>query len=147
VSADPWWPLIKEDSWEIVEIGAGMADFLVRPEPWKQFAACRGKDPDLFFPRQGQHSRKAKLICDICVVKTSCDEYAERTGSEGVWGGELRSSKIHGVQDARPVRIVQPQRTRANQAVQQPGFGTIAARIHLIADSGNEGNGHPSNEG
>ena len=147
MSSDPWWPLIQEHTWEAVEIGFGLADFILKDEPWKQHAACRGRNTELFFPRQGQHTRKAKLICEVCVVKTSCDEYAERTQSEGVWGGELRTPKIRAVQDARPVRIVRSEGTGPHPAVEQPGFGTIASSLYLVQGPSTEGDSSPTNDG
>lgn len=134
--ADPWWPLIFEGSWEAEEIGYGLADFLSKPEPWKAHAACRGQDPDLFFPKQGQHTAKGRMICLACVVKAQCDEYAARTGSEGVWAGELRTPKVRAVQDARPVRVQLPERTGQDAPVSLDQFRTIAARRSETTDPG-----------
>ena len=49
-------------------------------------AACKGKDPSLFFPSEGKHPREALAICEGCPVKEAClstfiDEPA------GVFGG------------------------------------------------------------
>jgi hypothetical protein len=47
-------------------------------------------DPNLFFPKRGGGQRKAKMICDDCVVRTECGDYAERTNTRyGIWGGEV----------------------------------------------------------
>ncbi|MGW5679030.1 WhiB family transcriptional regulator [Streptomyces sp. NPDC003860] len=59
-----------------------------RPTP-----ACKGEDPDLFFP-VGEGSRalfqaaEAKAICRTCPLQTTCLEEALQRGEEfGVWGG------------------------------------------------------------
>lgn len=52
------------------------------------FGACRGADPDLFFPAQGESLDPAKQICAECVVRDECLEYAlEQRERFGVWGG------------------------------------------------------------
>lgn len=122
-----WWPLIRDD-WEIEEIGYGLAEFLSKPEPWKAKGACVGKDPAIFFMPQGKSSKEAKEICMTCTVRQECEDYANRTQSEGVWSGELRTPKVRKVQNARPVRVSEPERKNKDQVVVHPGFGTIAAR-------------------
>lgn len=60
---------------------------------WQEFAACRGADPDLFFPLGTtgpavDQILKAKEICAICPVQEECLEYSLLTNQEaGVWGG------------------------------------------------------------
>ena len=55
---------------------------------WRQRAACRGVDPDIFYPSSDEEAEEAKAICRVCPVRESCLEYAiinrER---DGVWGG------------------------------------------------------------
>ena len=55
---------------------------------WRQRAACRGVDPDIFYPSADEEAEEAKSICGVCPVRESCLEYAilnrER---DGVWGG------------------------------------------------------------
>jgi Transcription factor WhiB/MarR family len=57
-------------------------------------AACKGADPDLFFPAAGQdaidprRSAQAKAICAGCPVRVQCYEAAVRRGERhGIWGG------------------------------------------------------------
>lgn len=60
---------------------------------WYQNAACRGQDPELFFPLgvSGPALRQlneAKLVCAGCPVQFLCLEWAIQSGIEhGVWGG------------------------------------------------------------
>jgi hypothetical protein len=57
---------------------------------WMENAACRGCDPNLFFPQKGQHiyTKMGKLICETCKVKSECLDFAERYFiTSGTWGG------------------------------------------------------------
>ena len=52
------------------------------------FGACRGSDPDVFFPDRGESLEPAKRICAECVVRDECLEHALASGERfGVWGG------------------------------------------------------------
>ncbi len=62
-------------------------------ESWRESAACREADPELFFPvsstglSAGQ-IRRAKDLCARCPVRPQCLTYALDTGQAfGVWGG------------------------------------------------------------
>ena len=39
---------------------------------WRDSAACRGTDPELFFPERGSSTREAKEVCRGCVVQQDC---------------------------------------------------------------------------
>jgi WhiB family redox-sensing transcriptional regulator len=60
---------------------------------WRNDAACRDGDPDLFFPDGDVRSARAKvkmakLICRSCPVSTTCLNWALASGQEhGIWGG------------------------------------------------------------
>jgi WhiB family redox-sensing transcriptional regulator len=60
---------------------------------WRQRAACREEDPELFFPagtglEATLQAEEAKAICRRCSVKRDCLEWALWTDQEyGVWGG------------------------------------------------------------
>jgi WhiB family redox-sensing transcriptional regulator len=69
-----------------------------RPAPsgtpdWRDHAACRDSDPELFFPigTAGPallQQERAKQVCAGCQVRTPCLEWALASGQEaGVWGG------------------------------------------------------------
>ncbi|KDN78438.1 WhiB family transcriptional regulator [Streptomyces olindensis] len=59
---------------------------------WRDLAACRFEDPELFFPigEDGlslQQIEQARAVCNRCPVVTACGSWALRTGEyEGVWG-------------------------------------------------------------
>lgn len=60
---------------------------LLRPE-WQQYGTCRGEGTDIFFHERYLHAvREAKKLCDICVVRQSCLDFAIKNDCVGVWGG------------------------------------------------------------
>lgn len=57
-------------------------------ESWRQDAACRDLDPNLFFPSTDEQAVPAKAVCESCPVREECLEYAIVTRQDdGVWGG------------------------------------------------------------
>jgi len=57
---------------------------------WRQFARCRGVDPETFYPvsDDDEAAQPAKEICEVCPVREPCLEYALTTREKnGVWGG------------------------------------------------------------
>jgi WhiB family redox-sensing transcriptional regulator len=55
---------------------------------WRQRAACRGVDPDIFYPVSDEEAEDAKAICGPCPVRHACLEWAlTNRESDGVWGG------------------------------------------------------------
>lgn len=85
-------------------LNAGPADH------WRDYAACRDADPELFFPTFGgppgaRQFERAKAVCDRCPVASTCLAWALDNGvGEGIWGGK----------DARERRRLSPQ-GRANR--------------------------------
>lgn len=66
------------------------------PDPWPD-AACRGHDPDIFFPEDDRNSGPAKAICAVCPHREPCGEHALATRERfGVWGG-LSESDRHAI--------------------------------------------------
>ncbi|MDH2430838.1 WhiB family transcriptional regulator [Sphaerisporangium sp. TRM90804] len=70
-----------------------MQDTVTPARSWPRRAACRGEDPELFFPisakgpGHAQHER-AKAVCRRCPVRKPCLDFALRTREEhGIWGG------------------------------------------------------------
>jgi WhiB family redox-sensing transcriptional regulator len=55
---------------------------------WRQRAACRGVEPDIFYPLTDEDAVAAKSVCAQCSVRQACLEYAlTHREKEGVWGG------------------------------------------------------------
>jgi WhiB family transcriptional regulator, redox-sensing transcriptional regulator len=97
-----------------------------RPAPsdgtdWRDHAACRDADPELFFPIGNagpalHQVDQAKQVCARCTVRTPCLEWALASGQEsGVWGGtsddERRALRRMRRSDARP-DATDPRRAR-----------------------------------
>lgn len=66
---------------------------MTRPTPpprpddtWRAAAACRGMDPDVFFPDRGELAQGAKDVCAVCTVRIECLN-AGLWERQGVWGG------------------------------------------------------------
>lgn len=61
---------------------------ITEERPWAVFAACRDRDPDVFFAATVEQEREAIRICDGCAVNLDCLEFAlETNASFGIWGG------------------------------------------------------------
>lgn len=65
------------------------AAFVEFDRSWMADAACRGADPEAFFPQsRGPSDPFAVRICQSCPVREACLRYAEATGASfGIWGG------------------------------------------------------------
>ncbi len=76
----------------------------ISDQKWRELAACRDEDPELFFPAprpagRGRKVRqaikqiairtsKAKAICAACPVRHDCLAHAVVNGErDGIWGG------------------------------------------------------------
>ncbi|GGJ29609.1 WhiB family transcriptional regulator [Streptomyces brasiliensis] len=68
-------------------------------DDWRDLAACRDEDPDLFFPisdtgRSLAQTRRAKSVCHRCPVREPCLRWALRTGqAAGIWGGTTEAER------------------------------------------------------
>ena len=55
---------------------------------WRQRGACRGLDPEVFYPISDEDAGEAKSICGACSAQEQCLEYAlGNRETDGVWGG------------------------------------------------------------
>jgi WhiB family transcriptional regulator, redox-sensing transcriptional regulator len=78
---------------------------------WRDDAACRDADPELFFPgirSPWTQVKTAKLICRSCPVTTTCLSWALASGQEyGIWGGltEDERRRLHRGRGFRPAQI------------------------------------------
>lgn len=60
---------------------------------WRDDAACKDTDPDLFYPvgTTGlalEQIENAKAVCRGCIAQLACLEYALANNEEhGIWGG------------------------------------------------------------
>jgi WhiB family redox-sensing transcriptional regulator len=61
---------------------------------WRRNAACRGLDPDIFFPALDDDVVSAKEVCGGCLVQETCLEFALTIREkEGVWGGATEKER------------------------------------------------------
>ncbi|MDQ1403137.1 MAG: WhiB family transcriptional regulator, redox-sensing transcriptional regulator [Actinomycetota bacterium] len=62
-------------------------------DDWRDSAACRDTDPELFFPigttgMALDQIEAARSVCQSCAAQVPCLEFALATNQEsGVWGG------------------------------------------------------------
>ena len=66
---------------------------------WRDQAACRHTDPDLFVPigttgPASLQTQRAKDVCACCRVREQCLEWALGTGQPvGIWGGTTETER------------------------------------------------------
>lgn len=68
-------------------------------DDWRDHAACRGEDPELFFPvgTTGpalDQIDAAKAVCQRCPVMAECLAWALKNGEpDGIWGGRTTDER------------------------------------------------------
>ena len=63
-------------------------------QTWRQHAACRGVEPDIFYPASDEEADVAKAVCAVCPVRQPCLEYALSSRErDGVWGGATEKER------------------------------------------------------
>jgi WhiB family redox-sensing transcriptional regulator len=66
---------------------------------WRDHAACRHLDPDLFFPVSTSDAslpqiETARRVCERCPVLTACLRWALDAGQvSGIWGGTTEEQR------------------------------------------------------
>jgi WhiB family redox-sensing transcriptional regulator len=61
---------------------------------WRRHAACRGLDPEIFYPETEDDVDDAKSVCGGCGVQETCLEFAlQGREKEGVWGGATEKER------------------------------------------------------
>lgn len=79
---------------------------------WRDFAACRGAGPTIFFPvtETAAATAAAAAVCDGCAARDACLAFALATRQDhGIWGG-------------MPTEERKKMRARANRALRE-GLG------------------------
>jgi hypothetical protein len=69
---------------------------MTTPAHWSDQANCAGRNPNIFYPGQGDDVgvARAKLICRRCDVKDECLAAALARGEPfGIWGGLTRTER------------------------------------------------------
>jgi WhiB family redox-sensing transcriptional regulator len=65
---------------------------------WMPRGACRGEDPEMFFPVTAGGPAlaqvfAAKAVCLRCAVRAACLSFALATGQAGIWGGTTQEER------------------------------------------------------
>lgn len=61
---------------------------------WREDAACRDLDTDIFFPESDDDADRALEVCASCPVRHECLEFALLTRQDdGVWGGMTETER------------------------------------------------------
>jgi WhiB family transcriptional regulator, redox-sensing transcriptional regulator len=69
---------------------------------WRMAGACRGLNPDIFYPDEDDEADVAKAICESCVVQVACLEHALlRREKVGVWGGATERERRRMIRQRR----------------------------------------------
>ncbi len=74
---------------------------------WQEEAACRGMEPEVFFPVSDDEAGPAKAICSACTARAECLAFSfENRERYGVWGGLSEKERIDLVRHGQPQRVV-----------------------------------------
>jgi WhiB family redox-sensing transcriptional regulator len=95
-----------------LEITTDMLFMLPDGEPWKAYAACKGRT-SLFFPPRAERpqararrERNARRLCNDCPVHQQCQESARANHEYGFWGGESEEDRhLAGYTVSAPIGI------------------------------------------
>jgi WhiB family redox-sensing transcriptional regulator len=69
---------------------------------WRQHAACRGLEPEVFYPVSEEQIDEAKSVCRECPVREPCLEYAlVNRERDGVWGGATERERRRMIRQRR----------------------------------------------
>jgi WhiB family redox-sensing transcriptional regulator len=70
----------------------------VEASGWMPYAACKGMDPELFFPERGEMDKinLAKDICNRCLVVVECFDYGMNLSAReaGIYGGTTSFERL-----------------------------------------------------
>ena len=87
---------------------------------WRELAACRGTNLEVFFPERGESAGPARQVCAGCPVRQPCLDYAITNRiTHGIWGG-LTERERRALR-SRWVRISREDRDRAIVAAETDG--------------------------
>ena len=65
-----------------------------REMKWRERAACRDLDTDIFFPDSEADAGPALEVCAVCPVRMECLEWAIETRQhDGIWGGATETER------------------------------------------------------
>jgi WhiB family redox-sensing transcriptional regulator len=94
------------------------------PSDWRDDAACRGINPERFFPHESASDLPAKRICHGCPVRLACleDALAAGKGLQGVYGGLSHAERSNVIRQRQRIRADErPDRAIAMYRTLRPG--------------------------
>jgi WhiB family transcriptional regulator, redox-sensing transcriptional regulator len=81
---------------------------------WQENAACRGIEPEIFFPVSDEEAGPAKAICSTCDVERYCLLFSFQNRERyGVWGGVTEKERIEMVRRGVASRMLSESLTAA----------------------------------
>jgi|GEM_PF-697717 len=92
---------------------------------WRELAACRGTDLNLYYPGRGESAEPARQVCAACPVRQPCLDYAISNAiTHGIWGGLTeRERRAFRTSYLRAVRL---ERDRDVAAMVAAGYAAAA---------------------
>ena len=122
---------------------AALARFAAR---WRELAACRGIDLEVFFPERGESAGPARRVCAACPVRQPCLDYAiSNRISHGIWGGlterercALRSGWVRAARRERDRAVLAAEAAGYTAAVIGRSFGLSRTSVTRIARGGDD---------
>ena len=75
---------------------------------WQEEGACRGIEPEVFFPVSDEEAGPAKAICSACDVQRECLAFSFQNRERyGVWGGVTEKERIEMVRRGAAQRLLE----------------------------------------
>ena len=113
---------------------------------WRELAACRGTDLNLFFPGRGESAEPARQVCAACPVRQPCLDYAISNAiTYGIWGGltererrSLRTSYLRAVRLERDRDVAVTVAAGYTAAAIGRSFGLSRTSVTRIVRDGND---------
>jgi WhiB family transcriptional regulator, redox-sensing transcriptional regulator len=103
---------------------------------WRDRAACRDVDPELFYPIGGGvqgrlQVAQAKSVCATCLVAVECLAFAMQFLPDGIAGGTTAAERSEMRRRSRPVRSRQAERREAASRLRSRGWPAAAIAEQL----------------
>jgi len=113
---------------------------------WRELAACRGTDLEVFFPERGESAGPARQLCARCPVRQPCLDYAITNRiTYGIWGGltererrALRSGWLRASRRDRDQAILAAEAAGYTAAAIGRSFGLSRTSVTRIVRTGND---------
>jgi WhiB family redox-sensing transcriptional regulator len=113
---------------------------------WRELAACRSFDLEVFFPERGESAEPARQVCAACPVRQPCLDYAiSNRITHGIWGGltererrALRSGWVRASRRERDRAILAAEAAGYTAAVIGRSFGLSRTSVTRIVRTGDD---------